>query len=165
MLPWHCLSVPISSDMTICMLICYEVAHDCTPWGFPAPNDHRQHHDCPSTLTRPTGLALDRIVVESRCSECQPFVGIRDNERADELAGEAASLPQEVPADARWTGAVARAATRARRRTWPDTFSLGEHGAETGPRRGLRGGDGYPVDAGRPQESVTAVPSPDRPGI
>ena len=147
------------------MLICYEVAHDCTPWGFPAPNDHRQHHHCPSTLTRPTGLALDKIVVESRCSGCQPFEGIRDNERADELAREAASLPQEVPADGRLTGAVARAATRPRRWTWPDTFGLGGQGAETDLRRGLRGGDGYPVAAGQPLESVTAVPSPDRPGI
>ena len=49
--------------------------------------------------------------------------GIPGNERADELAREAADLPQEAPADVRsLTGAVARAATRAWRRAWPDSF-------------------------------------------
>ena len=49
--------------------------------------------------------------------------GIPGNERADELAREAADLPQEAPADVRsMTGAVARAATRAWRRAWPDSF-------------------------------------------
>ena len=49
--------------------------------------------------------------------------GMPSNEHADELAREAVSLSQEAPADARsLTGAVARAATRAWRRTWPDSF-------------------------------------------
>ena len=49
--------------------------------------------------------------------------GIPGNEKADELAREAAGLQQEAPADVRTiTGAVARTAAEAWRKSWPDSF-------------------------------------------
>ena len=93
--------------------------------------------------------------------------GIPGNERADELAREAADLPQEATADVRsMTGAVARAATRAWRRAWPDSFFKriwGGPDAEAGLRGGQRSGSGRTSAAGRSLEQVPPVPSPNRP--
>ncbi|KAF0299195.1 hypothetical protein FJT64_000368 [Amphibalanus amphitrite] len=55
---------------------------------------------------------------------CIALVSLRGNERADELAKEASSLPQAAaPVDVRsLTKAVGRAASKAWRDRWPDSF-------------------------------------------
>ena len=80
--------------------------------------------------TTPLGAAIWRLLSHLTARDqdvtlqwVPAHCGLPGNERADELAKEASSLPQEAPIDVRTvTKAVSRAAYRAWRHQWPDGF-------------------------------------------